>query len=151
MVIVLAWVCRRMFSHRFGRNACRVLVRYGRYQIRHNGRCVPRSDIPEVKGQCWVTVAWLEVSGRKKVTSPQVWDSLRRIGYRPATIDELLAASLKRPRRLRQRTLVALGTVFKLHDTRVACLDGNQGLRLARPTRLWPAQTTVFAVVKVEK
>lgn len=86
----------------------------------------------------------------KTTTSPDVIAEMKRDGYRPATMKELLAFGEQNPELQRQFPIVALGSVARLDGSRhVGCLCGSgseRNLRLSYFGNGWLGHCRFLAV-----
>lgn len=88
----------------------------------------------------------------RTIESNEALNELDKMGYRPATLPELLAFGAKYPDKQREFPIIALGSVWRRLDFRcVACLvcgGGRRGLRLRWLLNGWRADDRFAAVRK---
>lgn len=94
----------------------------------------------------------LELLNYGLIDSEDALARMKREGYRPATIFELLAFGIKYPDIQRENPIIALGSVVRLDGNRhVACLVGlssGRGLSLDWFDSCWSGQGRFLAVRK---
>lgn len=104
------------------------MIASGHYDWKNDD--INKKNFP-VEGSEVVEVDALLIHLNRSINPDNTLKELDRMGYRPATLPELLAFGRQHPELQRQFPIIALGSVWQSPDgvCRVACLDGRDGGR----------------------